>query len=101
MAELFLTDDEKAAEKYFEWNDDALGKLVRWGAIHLAEMRKTNMDEGQIIRFCSMIVFLARDMFNTNATEISYDKKQLCFGDEVYGNYKLTLERTDIPKKEK
>ncbi len=92
MAELILTEEEKAAPTYLEWDDDALGKLVKKTAAKLHD------EYGRESAFAMTGVhLLLGTAITANATESTYTIDGLTIAGEPKGDWIVTLKRVNAP----
>lgn len=94
MAELILTDEEAAAATYLEWDDEALGKLVRYAS-------KMMMDEyGKngvwIAMAAHVLIDGARD---ANADTSTIELKGATRSGEPIGDWQVEVKRLSAPDK--
>lgn len=91
MAELILTEKEKADASYLDWDDDALGKLTRKLS---ARMHDKYGRDGQ---FAAMAAHLLIDLARrVNATTSTINLKGATVAGEAIGDWKITIKRTDV-----
>lgn len=90
MPELILTDEEKKAASYLEWDDEALGKLVKYTA---ALMKDEHGQSPAFSATCAhMIVNMARE---ANATECTLTLTGATVKGEPIGDWEVIARRVD------
>lgn len=95
MATLELTDEEKEADTYFHWSDEALGKAVRASA---HKIRNGEIGTGHYpIIFNAGLIVLSAAMRRTNVEEVAQEFDRFESEGEVLGDFRLTIERIDEP----
>ena len=90
MAELILTEKEKADHSYLDWDNAALGKLVKAMAVKASD--EYGADTGMAVTGGLLLASMARDVnseYTTFALEGTTDKGDLT------GGYRITIERID------
>ena len=74
MAKLILTEEEKKAEKYLDWSDESIGKMVRKLAFILAEKwGKTGDSEKTAIAIQACAQMLCFQMHESDADDLVID----------------------------
>lgn len=94
MADLTLTEDEKKASDYLEWDDEALGKLSRRVSFMLRD--KKGMDGTFVTAAAQLLVGMA---FRANATESEVTLEGMTYDGEPMGDWRVTA--TKLPDREK
>lgn len=88
MAELILTDEEKAAATYLEWSDEAIGKCVK----RLAKGIQDKHGEHAIyVKACASM--LACEMFDAGKDKFELLADGVTEGTTEKGSWKITIER--------
>lgn len=88
MAELITTPEEKAAGSYLEWEDEALGKLVKMIGLILMD------DKGKDSAWITMAAHLLVDFSTqTNSTETTVNVSGCTKNGKEIGNWKITIEK--------
>lgn len=88
MAELILTEEEKEAATYLEWNDEAIGKAVK----RLAKEMQDNYGEVSInMEACAL--FLSCQMYEADKNKYELELLGVTNEEEEYGDFKITIER--------
>lgn len=93
MAELTLTDEEREAPTYLEWDDADLGKAVKKAAADLADQQ--GKDSLFALTAGYILIAVARD---TNATTVDLDLKGVTLRGQSHGDWRLTLEQVAEPE---
>ena len=97
MAELILTEEEKAAVSWLDLSDDALGKLCRKICLVMPNCRKNAKDPEDMkptwVASAGMLLCGAAD--DANATTLKLDFEGLTHGDKERGNWRVTIEKLD------
>jgi hypothetical protein len=90
MAELILTDEEKASNSYLDWDDAALGKLTKKVALTIRDGRAD--DKLPIIANAAamMLVGMAHD---SNAETFTLTLGGCTHHGEPVGDWKVTVKR--------
>ena len=94
MAELILTEEEKAAESCLEWDDAAIGKMVRYARmkLHLANDSGTVGIHSAMLHLCSILAL-------TDAETATFNVEGVTRKGEPMGDYVIKVRRK--PHKEK
>lgn len=93
MAELILTEKEKSDPSYLDWDDAALGKLVKKAAIMLKDKY------GQEASFCTTgALMIIGSMLRINATDTTITVEGFSISGVDAGDYKIVVERIREPK---
>jgi hypothetical protein len=92
MAELILTEEEKAAPSYLDWDDAALGKAVKALAIKLHDSEGKESMYGQVAAF--MLIGAAHRI---NADTTTIDLENVTVSDEGIGDWRVEVRRTKAP----
>lgn len=103
MAELILTDEEKAAISWLDLGDDALGKLCRKACLVIMRKDKSldDPDDRKPIWAASAGMLLCSVCDDANATNSTFDFEGLTSGDKERGNWRVTVEKLDAENEEK
>ena len=88
MAELILTDNEKASDSLLAWSDKALGKAVRFCITTLLK------DEKESVFAISCGQILCAIASKANATELKIDLQEVTFEDKKLGNWNILVKKT-------
>ena len=88
MAELILTDEEKADDSLLLWSDEALGKAVRF-----CVTAQKDLDEQDSIFAVSSAQILCSLACKTNATHITMNLTGVTYSDKKLGDWKITAEQ--------
>lgn len=93
MAELILTDQEKADDSYLDWDDASLGRLVR----SLVARVRTEEHVREAVFGATdvhLLIGLARAV---NADERASTLKGVTYADERLGDWEITVRRMRAP----
>ncbi|MCW7556451.1 hypothetical protein NX722_28600 [Endozoicomonas gorgoniicola] len=90
MAELVLTEKEKADPTYLDWSDEALGKLVKRTAIKMQD--EFGQDAAHITCGAHLLISLAE---KSNSAETTLTFKGVSHAGEPKGDWKIVITRTD------
>lgn len=93
MAELILTNEEKAAATWFELDDATVGKIVKTTALGLLE--HTN-EQGRVWWFAAALL-LCGMTDDANADTFSQEVNNFTHGSDDRGNWRVTVERIKSP----
>lgn len=90
--EITLTEAEKAAASWLDWDDETVGKAVR-GLAYIAIGEEPN----RFLQRCAMALLLcaAAREFNSETTVITMNGVTL--SEEPLGHYRITIQRQDKP----
>jgi hypothetical protein len=91
MAELILTDEEKAAVSWLEWDDASLGKLIKYLSVHMGsdEQRK------QLLYSQSAALHLIADAVKFGAETMRVEQKGVTKRGEPLGDWEVIVRRID------
>src|SRR5699024_5247050 len=89
MAELILTEEERAAATWFELDDATIGKIVKKQA--LAIMNKS--EEMQRVTTMSAAMLLCGFAAEANAAEMTQEIRGFTQGGQEFGDWKVTVKR--------
>lgn len=90
--ELILTDEEKAAASWMDWDDETIGKAVRaMASIWQGE------DPNRILAHRAAAMFLCHGAMDVNAETTTLCLDGVTFRGEPIGNYRITIERGEAP----
>lgn len=93
MAELILTDEEKAAKNWLDVSDDTLGKVCRKTMLMLPELCKGDGKKGVWFMSClNIMIGLAHD---ANSETSTFDVTGFTVENADCGDWKVTIKRTD------
>ena len=93
MAELILTEEEKAAPSYLDWSDESLGRAVKQLAT------KFNDEYGKDDMYGTMAGFVLITVAKkTNATTLTLTLEGLTSHEVPDGDWKITVKQTKPPK---
>ena len=92
MAELILTEEEKASDTYLDWDDAALGKLVRKTALMLRDTYGQEATFG--MTGAHLLVGMA---MSANSTETTIELNGLNVKGEDKGDWRIEVVRTKAP----
>ena len=97
MAQLILTDEEKAALSWLDMDDDALGKLCRKACLVILQKEKSedNPDDRKSVWAASAGMMLCGVADDANATTATFHFDGLTHGDKERGNWRVTVEKLD------
>jgi len=90
MATLTLTNEEKAANSFLSFDDASLGRLVKNGAIEIAD----DADEKDETRWMTCAMMLVGMAHKKNTDRMTVDLKGMTYEGQGIGDWKLTLKRT-------
>ena len=90
MAELILTDKEKADPTYLDWGDEALGKLVKKTALQIGD--DFGQDAAYITTGAHLLIGMAE---KSNSTETTLELKGVTEKGKPKGDWKIVVTRTD------
>lgn len=88
MAELILTEEEKAANSWLEVSDEALGRMIKASVLSI-QAKATELNKLYMATCGFMLCNLACD---SNASHLTLDVDGLTLGDEQRGQWKITVE---------
>lgn len=91
MAELTLTDEEKEAESFLDWSDEALGKMVRATA-HKIQNGELGEDSEPVMMTAAMLVIILAAK-STNADSLEQTLERVTHQEHQMGDWKITVER--------
>lgn len=95
MAELILTEEEKAAPSYLDWDDDALGKMVRKLAVSLKD--KYGADAG----FATMAAFILVDKtIQNNGAQLNVHLGNFTNSGQSFGDWRVIVEKVGVELEE-
>lgn len=89
MAELILTEDEKAAALWSDLDDDAIGKLVKKKMASLTDHAQ-QMDRAIELAAAMLLCCVAAEK---NATEVTHEIKGLTQRGRQFGDWIVTAKR--------
>ena len=92
MAELILTKEEKEAASYLDWDDEAVGKMVRHAALKL--MRDGNEDNEALFPMTAAHIMVGHTV-TLNARTAEYDIEGFTLHGEPQGNWKVTVKKVE------
>jgi hypothetical protein len=95
MAEIILTEQEKAALSWLDLSDDALGKLCRKACLILMEKTADNPDDRKTVWASSAGMFLCGLVDDANADTGTFLFEGLTNGEKERGNWKVTIEKLE------
>lgn len=96
MAQLILTEEEKAAISWLDMDDDALGKLCRKACLIIPQHEDLdNPDDRKQVWASSAGMLLCGVTDDANATTAVFTFEGLTHGDKQRGNWRVTVERLD------
>jgi len=93
MPELTLTDEEKEAESFLDWSDDALGKMVRATAQKIQSGELGEDSEPVMMTAAMLVIVLAAK--STNADTLEQTLEGVTHQEHQMGDWKITVERID------
>lgn len=91
MAELVLTEAEKAAKTWLELDDATVGKLVKSTTLKICD----HSDEFGRIAFISAAILLCGGAAQANATNLVQEIKGLTLKGVDFGDWTITIRRVD------
>lgn len=94
MAQLILTDEEKAAATWLELPDETVGKVVKNTALKFLEADK----EMERMGCMSACLILTGMMHDANAETTTIELKGTSTSAHPTGDWKITIERTAPPQ---
>ena len=97
MAELILTDEEKADGSYMDWDDASLGRCCKRLAAVLGEKRTGNGGPVAISQAAGLI--LAGQAYDCNATEMTITIEGCTWHEKPVGDWRIRIER--LPEKKR
>jgi len=92
MAKLILTEEEKEAQSFLDWDDASLGKFVKNGAVRMKE----EADGSKKPIYVSAILVLLGLMKDSDATELTEEVKGFTYKGESVGDFTLTIKQKNI-----
>ncbi len=99
MAQLILTDEEKAALSWLDMDDDALGKLCRKACLVIPQYKdEENPDDRKPVWAASAGMLLCGVVDDANATRAIFNFEGLTHRDKERGNWRVTVEKLDSEK---
>jgi hypothetical protein len=100
MAELILSEEEKEALSYLDWDDETLGRLVKYLAASLVKSAKDQAPEmGNIpCNIATAVTVLVSHVneLGKDAGQIEVDGLTRNGGKVALGNWRITVERTNL-----
>ena len=90
MAELILTEKEKADKTYLEWSDEALGKLVKM--VGLLVKDEYGKESAWMTMAAHLLVDLSR---KTNSTDTTVTVNGCSKDGEPIGDWAINIKRLD------
>lgn len=101
MAELILTDEEKAAISWLDMDDDTLGKLCRKACLVIMKKEKSedDPDDRKPVWAASAGMLLCGVADDANATTATFQFNGLTNSDKERGNWRVTVEKLDSENK--
>lgn len=91
MAQLILTDEEKAAHSWLHLDDESLGRLVKYSALAIAGHDVT---DGGKVRGMTNAIMLATMAHEANAETTTVELKGVTQDGVGIGDWRITIERT-------
>lgn len=97
MAELILTDEEKAAISWLDLDDDALGKVCRKACLILMNKEKSedDPDDRKPVWAASAGMLLCGVADDANVATVTFTFDGLTNGEKEHGNWRVTVEKLD------
>lgn len=92
MAELVITDEERATHTYLEWDDAAIGRGVKKLAMTVQDPKGDKAIEWYAATLC--LIAMAHDS-NAETAEYTLDGVTVENGAKPIGDWKVTIQRTD------
>lgn len=96
MVEIVVTDEEKEAASYLDWDDAALGRFAKYTALRLTEMSKDSEGLRKVaVASCAMMMVSAAHDSNATTLELKlsgHTSKEIPTGD-----WKIVVKRTRKP----
>lgn len=89
MAELKLTDEETKANSFSEWDDESIGKLVKYLA---TEINNDDYND-QLLAATSAALFLVSHAMKVNATSSTVDVGNVTHDGQNIGNWRIQVEK--------
>lgn len=93
MAQLILTEEEKALDSFKDMDNENIGKLCRYGMHWLRE--RDNEDGIKPIHGWSAALFLITTMHQAGANEITQEVKGVTFDGKTIGDFILTIKKAE------
>lgn len=90
MAKLVLTEEEKKAENYLQWDNETLGKLVKHIASTIKDARTDDVVSG-----VSDGMLLINMAIASNADEANIEMKGVTVSGEHKGDWMISVKRTN------
>ena len=88
MAELIITDEERASATYLEWDDASIGRGVKKIALKIGDLK------GKLsISFCAGAVSLITKAVDSGAEKSEFTVEGLIDDGQPLGDWKVTVER--------
>lgn len=88
MAKLVLTEQEIEAKTFLEWDDEALGKLVKKLAIHVGD---TSGEASSTTAAAALL--LVSQCHETGAVSMNIEMQKILNGEEKLGDWSLTINK--------
>lgn len=88
MAELILTESERAKYSWTELDDATVGKLIKKSALAL----EAKADDMQRLSISTCAFMLCNLAYDSNASHLTFDVDGLLFGKEERGKWRVTVE---------
>lgn len=97
MADLILTEAEKAAESYLDWDDAALGRFTKYIAATI-EKHKDDADGLHRVTAASAAMLLVASCVDANAGSLMLKLEGHTHGDVLTGDWLITVKKTGSGK---
>ncbi len=92
MAELIITDEERATYTYLEWDDAAIGRGVKKLAMTVQDAKGDKAIEWYAATLC--LIAMAHET-NAESSEYTINGVTMDNGETQIGDWKVTIQRTD------
>lgn len=89
MAELVLTDEEKAAKSFLDWDDESLGKACRQAMVQIGNANEKT--EKWVIVHQAAAALLVHNAINVNAATSKYSFSDFSISDKLHGDWEVVV----------
>lgn len=90
MAELILTEEEKKAKTYLEWDDEALGRMVKKAAKLISDYRGEDS-----ITMVSAATLLVSSAHKVNSSDSTWTLEGVTVPEDI-GDWEITVRRLGL-----
>jgi len=93
MAELVLTDEEKASSSIFEWDDASIGRAIKLMVPTIFKKETKDYQSGGFMAAAVVLLALAHE---SNAEVTTFTIDGVTYGNKSIGDYEIRIRRLDI-----